>query len=78
MLNTTRKLVLDKITPSIFIRYLCRKLLNSNFSQPEQGKKNYRYRLNQLISQFVFTTSFIRPLKLQFFYIKSLLLHSMK
>jgi hypothetical protein len=47
------------------------KLLNSRFNQPKGKRKSLKYRINQVLAQFVFTGSALRPLALQWLFIKS-------
>jgi hypothetical protein len=62
---------LDKISPNILIRTFAIQLLKSPYRQPKDHVKCFRYRLNQILAQFVFTMSFTRPLSLHWLYIKS-------
>jgi hypothetical protein len=56
---------MEKNKPNYFVRMIIKYLLNSDFRQPINNKKCLRYRINQVISQFFFTSSIKRPLKLQ-------------
>ena len=62
---------LEKITPNPIIYKFMVKLLKSRFTQPIRNKKPLRYRVNQLLAQFVFSGSAVRSLALQWFYVKS-------
>jgi len=62
---------LEKITPNPVIYMLMVKLLKSRFTQPISNKKPLRYRVNQLLAQFFFSGSVVRPLALQWLYVKS-------
>jgi hypothetical protein len=61
--------ILIKCMPNIVVRKTASYLLCSKHRQPEHNKKTLRYRSNQILAQFIFTGSFIRPLKLQFAYL---------
>jgi hypothetical protein len=61
--------ILIKCIPNIVVRKTASYLLCSKHRQPDQNKKTLLYRVNQILSQFIFTGSFIRPLKLQFAYL---------
>jgi hypothetical protein len=65
------KCILKQLKPAFLRQYLSRKLLSSRFAHPIGTTKPFRYRLNQLLSQFVFTTNICRPLSLQWLFIKS-------
>lgn len=65
--------LLKKIAPSPVIYKVMVKLLKSRFTQPIGNKKPFRYRVNQVIGQFVFSGSVVRPLALQWLYVKSAL-----
>lgn len=65
------KKILKKSKPNSLIRFSAYKLLNSSYSQPVGEKKTLRYRLNQILSQFIFTGSITRPLALQWLFVKS-------
>jgi hypothetical protein len=65
--------LLKQIEPSLVTYKLMVKLLMSRFSQPIENKKPFRYRINQILGQFVFSASVIRPLSLQWLYVKSLI-----
>jgi hypothetical protein len=57
--------IMDKNRPNYLVILIIKYLLNSDFKQPMNNKKSLRYRINQVISQFFFTSSIKRPLKLQ-------------
>ena len=61
------------IKPNAIAYKLINKLITSRFSQPINNKKTLRYRVNQVLGQFVFTNSLTRPLALQWYFITSLL-----
>lgn len=63
--------LLNILRPNKFQRYLCQYLLKSNYSQPLDGKKSYKYRVNQTISVFLFTSSFFNSLSFFCLYISS-------
>lgn len=65
--------LLKKIEPNPVIYKMMGKLLKSRFTQPIGNKKPFRYRVNQVLSQFVFSGSVVRPLALQWLYVKSAL-----
>ncbi|HBY86809.1 MAG TPA: hypothetical protein DEO86_13155 [Colwellia sp.] len=65
--------LLKKIAPNPVIYKVMVKLLKSRFTQPIGNKKPFRYRVNQVIGQFVFSGSVVRPLALQWLYVKSAL-----
>lgn len=66
--------LLNSIKPSFFVNYMTKKLLKSRFTQPIENRKPLRYRVNQVLGQFIFTGSIIRPLSLQWLFVKSLIL----
>jgi hypothetical protein len=47
--------LMSNIQPSLFRQYAADKLLASKFAQPTATTKPIRYRINQVLSQFVFT-----------------------
>jgi hypothetical protein len=49
------KHLLNNIKPSRFRQFLADKLLASKFAQPSVNTKPIRYRINQVLSQFIFT-----------------------
>ena len=63
--------LLKQIEPNPVIYKVMVKLLKSRFTQPIGNKKPFRYRVNQVLGQFVFSGSVIRPLALQRLYVKS-------
>jgi hypothetical protein len=63
--------LLSKEQPSLFRQYMAGKLLASKFAQPTGTAKPMGYRLNQVLSQFVFTGSFLRTLKFQWLFLTS-------
>ena len=65
---------LKQVKPSFITRYSMNKLLTSRFTQPRENRKPLRYRINQVLGQFIFTGSVIRPLSLQWLFVKSLLI----
>lgn len=65
--------VLKQIEPNPVIYKVMVKLVKSRFTQPIANKKPFRYRVNQVIGQFVFSGSVVRPLALQWLYVKSAL-----
>ena len=65
--------VLKQIEPNPVIYKVMVKLVKSRFTQPIANKKPFRYRVNQVIGQFVFSGSILRPLALQWLYVKSAL-----
>jgi hypothetical protein len=69
--NKIDKQLLGKIRPSRFQQYATDKLLASKYSQPTATGKPIRYRINQVLSQFVFTDRFLRTLKFQWSFIFS-------
>jgi hypothetical protein len=62
--------LLHSIQPSKLRHYVADKLLRSKFAQPTATKKLIRYRINQLISQFVFCGSIKRACNFQWMFIK--------
>jgi hypothetical protein len=69
---------LKQIKPNAISYYFMVKLVKSQFTQPTDYKKKFRYRINQILGQFVFSGSVIRPLALQWLYVRSLILSSNK
>ncbi len=65
--------LLKQAEPKFITYKMIKKLLKSRFTQPIANRKPLRYRVTQILAQFVFTGSFIRPLKIQWLFIKSLL-----
>jgi len=65
--------LLKKISPNPIIYKVMVRLLKSRFTQPIANKKPFRYRVNQVLGQFVFSSSVVRPLALQWLYVKSAL-----
>lgn len=65
--------VIEQAKPSYIRELLTNKLLNSRFTQPFGNKKPVKYRMNQLLSQFVFTSSIARPLSFQWLFVKALI-----
>lgn len=65
--------LLKPIQPPFISQQLLRSLLRSNFTQPLANKKPLRYRVNQIVGQFVFTASVTRPLSLQWLFLKSVI-----
>ena len=63
--------IIDKLRPNIFTIKMVQLLLRSKFTQPVNNKKTIRYRVNQVLSHFIFTGSIKRPLLLQWLFIKS-------
>jgi hypothetical protein len=63
--------LLNRIQPSRFRGYMVAKLLISSFGQPTATTKSIRYRLNQVLSHFVFTGSLFKTLSLQWLYLCS-------
>jgi len=59
--------------PSIAALYITERLLASPSKQPINGKKTIKYRVNQILSQFVFTQSLVKPIKFQWLFIKTTL-----
>jgi len=62
--------LLHSIQPSKLRHYVADKLLRSKFAQPTATKKPIRYRINQLISHFVFCGSIKRAISFQWMFIK--------
>jgi hypothetical protein len=65
------KSVLARIKPNTISYYIMVQLIKSEFTQAMGSKKSFRYRVNQVIGQFIFSGSFIRPFKLQWLFIKT-------
>ena len=65
--------LLKQIAPNPIIYKVMVKLIKSRFTQPIGNKKPFRYRVNQVLGQFVFSGSVVRPLALQWLYVKSAL-----
>ena len=61
--------ILVKCMPNIVVRKIASYLLCSKHKQPINNKKTLRYRIHQVLSQFIFTGSTLRPLKLQLAYL---------
>jgi hypothetical protein len=72
MQNNIDKDLLNKIKPNALINDMINKLLKSGFTQPIKNRKPLEYRFAQILGQFAFTGSLIRPLALQWLLIKSL------
>jgi hypothetical protein len=63
--------LLKRIKPR-YITYKCiKKLVKSRFNQPINNTKPLRYRVNQILGQFVFTSSVVKPLALQWLFLSS-------
>jgi hypothetical protein len=69
--NKVDEQLLSYVKPSQFRPYMAGKLLAYTFAQPAGTTKPMRYRLNQVLSQFVFTGSFLITLKLHWLFITS-------
>ena len=69
--NNSESDLLQQIKPNIIMYKIMVKLLKSRFTQPIANTKPLRYRVNQIIAQFVFSGSVLRPLALQWLYVKS-------
>jgi hypothetical protein len=69
--NKVDEQLLSNVQPSWFRQYMAGKLLASKFAQPTGTAKPMGYRLNQVLSQFVFTGSFLRTLKFQWLFLTS-------
>jgi hypothetical protein len=65
--------LLQQIKPNPIMYKIMVKLVKSRFTQPIGNRKPFRYRVNQVLGQFVFSGSVIRPLALQWLFLKSLL-----
>ena len=63
--------MINRLSPSLIIKYIANKLLASKNSQLVTKKKSISYRINQLVSQFIFTSSVIRPINFQWLYLKT-------
>jgi hypothetical protein len=63
---------LKQIEPNAISYYFMIKLVKSRFTQAIGSNKSFRYRINQIVGQFIFTGSVIRPLKLQWLFVKSI------
>jgi hypothetical protein len=63
--------LLTKIAPSPYTQYVADSLLASKFAQPTATSKPMRYRINQVLSQFVFTGSITRPIHFQWLFIST-------
>jgi hypothetical protein len=59
------------LSPPLLIKGIANKLLVSESSRLVNKKKSMHYRFNQLISQFIFTSSVIRPINFQWLYLKT-------
>ena len=69
-INQKSEQLIQKATPNNVTLYCCAFVLNSQANKLVNGVKTFKYRVIQLMSQFVFTGSFIRPVILQWVYIK--------
>jgi hypothetical protein len=69
--NDVNRELLQQLKPKSVTYKLLVRLLKSRFTQPIANKKPLRYRINQILGQFVFSGSIIRPLALQWLYVKS-------
>ncbi len=67
-----------KIRPNMFCLSLAKLLLTSPSNQPIGDVKNFKYRVNQIMSQFIFTASLVQPFILALSYIKGLTYKSLK
>jgi hypothetical protein len=65
--------LIEGIKPNCILERLSVILLRSRFTQPVGNNKPIRYRINQVLSQFVFTASIKRPLMLQWLFFKTLI-----
>ncbi len=70
--------LLKQVEPRFIAYKMIKKLLKSRFTQPIANRKPLRYRVNQILAQFVFTGSIIRPLLLQSLFVKSLIFPNKK
>ncbi|WP_426357594.1 nucleotidyltransferase family protein [Pseudocolwellia sp. HL-MZ19] len=68
---------MKKNKPKSFVIQITKYLLNSDFKQPRNNRKCIRYRIHQVISQFIFTSSIKRPAKLQVLFVYSFLKNMM-
>jgi hypothetical protein len=75
VMNTeNNKSVLARIKPNTISYYIMVQLIKSEFTQLIDNKKTLRYRINQIVGQFVFSGSVLRPLTLQCVFLKSKLM----
>lgn len=72
MYSNIESSLLKLIKPSSITNNFIKKLVKSRFNQPIDNKKTVRYRVNQILGQFVFTASVGRPIALQWLFISSL------
>ena len=63
--------LLEQVKPNVFVQGMAGKLLSSPFAQPSGKRKSLRYRLNQFLSQFIFTGSLLRPIAFQCLFVKT-------
>jgi len=70
--------LVKQIKPKIITYKMIKKLLKSRFTQPIKNRKPLRYRVNQILGQFVFTGSIVRPVALQKLYIKALVTNDVR
>ena len=63
--------LLTQSKPNALTCSIINTLLKSRFTQPINNKKPFRYRVNQIAGQFMFTGSIIKPLALQWLFLKS-------
>jgi hypothetical protein len=68
------KSVLVRIKPNTISYYIMVQLIKSRFTQAIGNNKPFRYRINQILGQFVFSGSVIRPLTLQWLFVKTKLI----
>lgn len=63
----------DRVKPNILTRLSIGKLLRSTSTKPINNNKSIGYRFNQILSQFVFTGSLIRPVRVQWLFLITLI-----
>ncbi len=73
MNSNINKSLLKRISPNVITCQVVKKLLKSRFNQPIDNKKSLRYRQNQILGQFFFTASIVKPLALQWLFIRTLI-----
>ncbi|WP_441003634.1 nucleotidyltransferase domain-containing protein [Pseudocolwellia agarivorans] len=65
--------LIQESKPNLVTQVLCEKLLKSKMNKLSHNSKTFKYRILQLMSQFVFTGSLIRPISLQWMFIKTMM-----
>jgi hypothetical protein len=62
--------VMKQLQPNVLTGYLAEKVLYSKYAHPMDNNKSIKYRINQVLSMFIFTNSIFKPLYLQYLFLK--------